>query len=270
MTTPIRYVHGYTVEETRRLGEQADVLAELLHGGIGYPPGSRVLEIGCGVGAQTVHLINRNPGADIVAVDISAESLSLASARVVARHPNASVRWWRADARALPFPAASFDHVFVCFLLEHLPDPLAALRELRRVLRPDGTVTVIEGDHESALFHPRSRQARAVIECLVTLQERDGGDALIGRRLHPLLTSAGYRSISVMPRTVYADRAVPELVHGFIEDTFIAMVESVRRRAITSGLVTSSEWDRGIEDLRRTKRDDGTFHYVFFRATAIR
>jgi cyclopropane fatty-acyl-phospholipid synthase-like methyltransferase len=49
------YVHGYSTDEARRLGDQANTLAELLHAGTSYPPGSRVLEVGCGVGAQTVH-----------------------------------------------------------------------------------------------------------------------------------------------------------------------------------------------------------------------
>ncbi|MEU6235421.1 methyltransferase type 11, partial [Kitasatospora sp. NPDC047058] len=54
-TTDAGYVHGYSTTEAQRLGDQANTLAELLHGGTAYPAGSRVLEAGCGVGAQTVH-----------------------------------------------------------------------------------------------------------------------------------------------------------------------------------------------------------------------
>src|SRR4051794_34692154 len=78
------YVHGYTPAETRRLTDQAQTLADLLHGGTSYAPGSRVLEAGCGVGAQTVQLITRSPGIDLVSVDISEESLTQAKARVAA------------------------------------------------------------------------------------------------------------------------------------------------------------------------------------------
>ncbi|WP_207419866.1 class I SAM-dependent methyltransferase [Roseomonas haemaphysalidis] len=55
----------------------------------------------------------------------------------------------------MPFGDASFDHVFVCFVLEHLADPAAALGELQRVLRPGGSLTVIEGDHGSTLTPPQ-------------------------------------------------------------------------------------------------------------------
>jgi methylase of polypeptide subunit release factors len=74
--TSTTYVHGYTPREAQRLLDQAGTLAELLHHDTAYPPGSRVLEAGCGVGAQTVELARRSPGAEITAVDISSESLA--------------------------------------------------------------------------------------------------------------------------------------------------------------------------------------------------
>ncbi|MEU1666463.1 L-histidine N(alpha)-methyltransferase [Streptomyces sparsogenes] len=264
------YVHGYSRHEARRLGDQADTLAALLHTGTAYPPGSRVLEMGCGVGAQTVHLLASSPGAHLVAADVSADSLDRARARVAAQAPGARVEWRRADVFDLPFAEGSFDHVFVCFLLEHLRDPGLALAGLRRVLRPGGTITVIEGDHGSAFFHPASAYADAAIAAQVRLQSAAGGNALIGRRLQPLLAGAGYRDIVVGPRTVYADRTRPALVEGFTRDTFIAMIESVRADALAAGLTTPADWDRGMADLRRTAEDGGAFHYTFFKAVAVR
>lgn len=208
------------------------------------------------------------PGARIVAVDTCEDSLARAGARVAAHFPGADVEWHRADLFDLPFAEAEFDHVFVCFVLEHLTDPVRALGALRRVLRPGGTVTVIEGDHGSAFFHPDSVHARAVIGCQVRLQARAGGNALLGRELQPLLRGAGYEDVVVRPRTVYADRTRPALAEGFTRDTFIAMIESVRGDALAAGLATPADWDRGIADLRRTA-DEGTFHYTFFKALAV-
>ncbi|MFJ2257576.1 class I SAM-dependent methyltransferase [Streptomyces sp. NPDC087844] len=87
LATFIDYVHGYSAHESRRLGDQADTLAELLHAGTAYPPGSEVLEVGCGVGAQTVHLVAASPAARFTAVDVSAASLAAARTRVTADHP---------------------------------------------------------------------------------------------------------------------------------------------------------------------------------------
>ncbi|MEC3982371.1 methyltransferase domain-containing protein [Amycolatopsis sp. H20-H5] len=265
MDTVSTYVHGYSEVEARRLGDQADTLAELLHAGTAYSAGSRVLEVGCGVGAQTPHLLAASPGADLVAVDISEDSLAQARARV----NDPRVQWHRADLFALPFAEASFDHLFVCFVLEHLPDPEKALLRLGKLLRPGGTITVIEGDHGSAFFHPRSDFAQAAIDCLIRVQAAADGDALIGRRLQPLLTGAGYRDVVARPRTVYADPTRPDLAEGFTRRTFTAMVDAVRDDALAAGLITRADWDRGIADLRRVA-DEGTFHYVFFKAQAVR
>ncbi|MEU9041736.1 MULTISPECIES: methyltransferase domain-containing protein [unclassified Kitasatospora] len=263
------YVHGYSDAEAQRLGDQADTLAELLHAGTAYPAGSRVLEAGCGVGAQTVHLLAAGPGALLTAMDLSAESLAQARARVAAQMPDAKVTWHHGDLHRMPFPDGAFDHVFLCFVLEHLPDPADGLAALRRVLRPGGTITVIEGDHGSAFFHPQSPAAGRTIDHLVRLQAEAGGDGLIGRRLYPLLTAAGFTEVTVRPRTVYADGGRPALVEGFTLRTFVAMVEAVRAEALAAGLATAEDFDRGIAELRRAAEPGGTFHYTFFKAVAV-
>lgn len=263
------YVHGYHERESARLQDQAATLVELLHSDTTYPAGSRVLEAGCGVGAQTVTLARRSPGAWITAVDIAAASLAEASARVQAEAIT-NVQFRRADIFALPFEPASFDHVFVCFVLEHLSRPLEALRVLQAVLRPGGTITVIEGDHGSAYFHPDSEMAREVIRCQVELQRRAGGNAMVGRELYPLLRRAGYASVRVSPRLVYADASRPGLVDGFTRRTFTAMIEGVRDAAVRAGLMAGPAFDEGIRDLHRTAEADGVFCYTFFKATAQR
>ncbi len=269
------YVHGYTTREDQRLVDQANALVELLHGGTSYEPGCRVLEAGCGVGAQTVTLTDRSPRAQFVAVDIAPDSLAAARARTRAAERGRTegqrnVVFARADLLKLPFPTASFDHAFVCFVLEHVREREHVLAELRRVLRPGGTLTVIEGDHGSAYFHPESASARRAIQCLVDLQAQAGGDSLVGRSLYPLLVGAGFAEVQVAPRMVYVDASRPDLVEGFTRDTFTAMVEGVRERALASSAMTVDEWERGIADLRRTTGPDGTFCYCFFKAVAIK
>lgn len=263
------YVHGYSASESTRLSDQAATLTDLLHGDTRYPPGSRVLEAGCGVGAQTVILAGNSPLARFTAIDISAESLAQARRRAgEAGFTNVDFR--QADIFALPFPDAAFDHLFVCFVLEHLPNPAEALLALRRAIKPGGTITLIEGDHGSTYFHPESEAARRTIQCLIDLQRGAGGDALIGRRLYPLLAGAGYRDIRVSPRLVYVDASKPALVEGFTRKTFAAMVEGVGPRAIGQGLIDEATWSAGLRALHRTAEADGTFCYTFFKATAAR
>ena len=259
------YVHGYAAQEAARLVDQASTLTELLHCDTAYPAGNLVLEAGCGVGAQTVTLAARSPQATFVSVDISPASLRRAKAQAEEAGLG-NVAFQEADIFSLPFSETHFDHAFVCFVLEHLARPEEALAEVRRVVKPGGTLTVIEGDHGSAYFHPDSEFARRAIQCLVNLQRHAGGDALIGRRLYPLLVQAGVREVRVSPRIVYVDASRPALVEGFIRKTFTAMVEGVGEQAIRQGLIEAESWRKGIRDLHRTAEADGTFCYTFFKA----
>jgi len=263
------YVHGYESREQRRLRDQASSLVELLHSDTAYPAGSSVLEAGCGVGAQTVTLAAQSPGARITSIDVSAASLDEAG-KAVREAGLANVTLQQADIFELPFAPASFDHVFVCFVLEHLARPLDALRALKGVLKPGGSITVIEGDHGSTYFHPHSSHAQRAVQCLVDLQAKAGGNALIGRQLYPLLRQAGFGGVRVSPRMVYVDASRPALVEGFTKNTFTAMVEGIRAPAIESGLMVAADFDRGIADLTRTAQSDGVFCYTFFKAGALR
>ena len=258
------YVHGYRPRESQRLQDQAQTLLELLHADTRYPAGSRVLEAGCGVGAQTLALARGSPHAQITSVDVSCESLARARQAIEAAGVK-NVTFREADILALPFAPRSFDHVFVCFVLEHLPASALALERLVDLLAPGGSLTVIEGDHGSTLFHPDSRAARESIDCLVELQGRAGGDALIGRRLYPLLAAAGLETICVEPRIVYVDSSRPAWVDGFTNKTFIAMVEGVRENALAAGIIAAERFDAGVRDLRRTTGADGVFCYTFFK-----
>jgi ubiquinone/menaquinone biosynthesis C-methylase UbiE len=262
------YVHGYHSRENIRLQDQATTLVELLHFDTAYPAGSRVLEAGCGVGAQTVHLAGNSPDALITAIDISKDSIAEAKEKVETAGLR-NVQFQQADIFALPFEPQFFDHVFVCFVLEHLPRPIEALKILKNLLMDQGTITVIEGDHGSAYFYPDSEAARKAIQCQVELQRRAGGNAMIGRELYPLLKQAGFESIQVSPRMVYVDSSRPQLVEGFTKNTFTAMIEGVRDAALAAGIVEQTVFDKGIQDLHRTTEADGVFCYTFFKAVAL-
>jgi ubiquinone/menaquinone biosynthesis C-methylase UbiE len=266
MTTA--YVHGYDPRENRRLQDQASTLVELLHWDTAYPEGSSVLEAGCGVGAQTVTLASNSPKARITSIDVSEGSLAEARKAVRAAGIE-NVTFQHADIFHLPYPPGSFDHVFVCFVLEHLARPVEALKALKSALKPGGTMTVIEGDHGSTYFYPDSEYARRTVNCQVELQARAKGNALIGRALYPLLTQAGFGGIHVSPRMVYVDSSKPKLVEGFTKKTFTAMIEGVRRPSIESGLMSAEDFDKGVADLYRTAEADGVFCYTFFKAVAV-
>lgn len=261
------YVHGYKGRENERLQDQAEALTELLHNDTSYPAGSVVLEVGCGVGAQTLILAWHSPNARFISIDISAESIAEAKRRTDAAGLT-NVTFQQADIFSLPYEAESFDHIFVCFVLEHLSRPREALAILKRLLRREGTITVIEGDHGSTFFYPDNVPAHSAIESLIKMQEQAGGNALVGRQLYPLMVEVGFGGVHVSPRMVYVDGSRPELADAFTRKTFTAMIEGVREAAITAGLVEPKPFDAGVKALYRAAEPDGVFCYTFFKAVA--
>jgi ubiquinone/menaquinone biosynthesis C-methylase UbiE len=263
------YVHGYSGRESKRLHDQAETLDELLHYDSVFAANSKILEAGCGVGSQTKIIAPKNPSCHFTSIDISGTSVKKAKNNIQSLNIK-NVEFQIGDIFDLKFKTESFDHIFICFVLEHLSNPVQALLNLKKVLRKGGTITVIEGDHGSAYFYPNSDAAQKAINCQVQLQALHGGNALIGREIYPLLYQAGFKDCTVSPRMVYVDSSKPFLVEGFTKNTFTAMIEGVEKDALENSLISKKEWDQGIKDLYRTSEDDGVFCYTFFKGKAVK
>jgi SAM-dependent methyltransferase len=264
------YVHGYTTRETRRLLEQSLILEDLLHAGTRFQSGEKVLEAGCGVGAQTRILARRNPEAAFECVDISRESIE--QARGVARQENLNnVSFKQADIFTLPFQPASFDHIFVCFVLEHLPNPGSALRIFKEILKPGGSITLIEGDHGSGFWTPETELSRKAWKGLIDSQIALGHDPNIGRQVYPLLRNAGFQISDVSPRWVYADQSKPVLLDGVINQIIAPMVYSAEQQVLDSAFMQGVEWKKGLDDISEVARHpEGTFFYTWFKGVGIK
>ena len=258
------YVHGYSDREALRLNDQADTLDDITHNDTIFPKDSIVLEAGCGVGAQTKIIAAKNPDSNYISVDISEDSIGEAR-QLIKSLDIKNVEFRQADLYGLPFEDGVFDSVIVCLVLEHLHHPKQALTELNRVLKKGGTMIAIEGDHGSTFFYPDSKSAHSAIDCQVRLQRQNGGNSNIGRELYPLLKSIGLSDILVSPRMVYVDSSRPQLVEGFIKNTFTAMIEGVGDKAVRQGIIDKLTFEKGIKDLYRTAEPDGVFSYTFFK-----
>lgn len=262
-------VHGLSARTNARLFDEADTLSGILHGDTVYPAGSQVLEAGCGGGAQTLVLARNNPGVHFTAIDISQSSIDAAAAQA-RREKLKNVTFQSADIFSLPFKAETFDHAFVCFVLEHVKQPVEALLRLKKVLKKEGTLSVIEGDHGSIFFYPESRAALQAIQCLIHVQARLGGNSFIGRQLYPLLKNAGFRNPAISPRMVYVDASRPQLREEFIRHTFLAMMEGIREQALAMNLINEERWEQGMRDLQAATASDGVFCYTFFKGVAVK
>jgi len=120
-------------------------------------PGMRLLDAGCGPGSVTMELAALVAPGEVVGVDSDAAILARATALLAERRFNGlPVRFERGDIYSLPYPDASFDAVWSQFVFCHLREPVTAMREIRRVLRPGGVFGVMDPDHTLVLFEPES------------------------------------------------------------------------------------------------------------------
>ena len=150
-------------------------------------PGMALLDAGCGPGSITAGLARSVAPGECVGIDASAEVVDAARERAVTGGVT-NLRFEAADVTKLPFDDATFDAVFAHALLQHLPWPLDALTELRRVLKPGGVIGLADADLDGALIAPESE----ALTRWADITRRMRQNPHVGRNLRGLLHNAGF------------------------------------------------------------------------------
>ena len=184
-----RYTLGYSPPEQERLARRTAAKASFLLPHL--QPGMRLLDCGCGPGSITVGLAQVVAPGIAVGVDLEARQI-VAARRLAADAGRANARFLVADAYALPFPDHAFDAAFAHTLLFHLSDPLPALREMRRVLRPGGVVGVRDPDYGAELWAPTTPLLEEARALLLRVAAHDGARPDGARHYRRVLLDAGF------------------------------------------------------------------------------
>lgn len=159
-------------------------------------PGMRALDIGCGPGSITVGLAAAVAPGEVIGIDV--EPGQVARARAMAQQRSVeNVRFEVASGDHLPFPNGYFDAAFEHTVLEHVANPLAVVREMRRVLKPGGGIGLADGDWGTHALAPALPLVVAGFDLYEQLWRSNGGDPSVGRRQRALLREAGFPRATV-------------------------------------------------------------------------
>jgi ubiquinone/menaquinone biosynthesis C-methylase UbiE len=189
------YTHGHAPATVRQHGRRtAEEAAAFLLPAL--QPGMRLLDVGCGPGSITRGLAERLAPGQVVGLDLSAQTLAAAREDAAARGL-ANLQYEQGSVYELPFPDGSFDVVFAHQVLQHLREPGAALRQMRRVLRPGGLVAVREVDWGTAAYWPADPWIDRFVEVHLKTWYRNGGEPRIGRQLRALFNAADVADLQI-------------------------------------------------------------------------
>ncbi len=156
--------------------------------------GATVLDCGCGPGTMTLGIAAAIGSGTVTGIDLSELQIQTAKGNAVDRRVT-NVAFQQASCYSLPFIEGTFDCAFSHALMEHLAEPVKALRELRRVLKPGGYVGVCSPDFGGTLTAPPSGALAAAISAYASIQKKNGGDLLIGHRLGAYVCEAGFTGV---------------------------------------------------------------------------
>ncbi|MDX3398292.1 MULTISPECIES: methyltransferase domain-containing protein [Streptomyces] len=193
------YTHGHHESVLRsHTWRTAENSAAYLLGSL--RPHMRILDIGCGPGTITADLAERVPDGHVTGVDRSPEIVERARATAAARGLE-NTGFAVADVHALDYPDDTFCVVHAHQVLQHVGDPVRALREMRRVARPGGFIAVRDSDYGAMTWYPASSGMDDWLDLYHRVARANGGEPDAGRRLKAWALEAGFTDITATSAT---------------------------------------------------------------------
>jgi len=263
------YLHGFTPEEQDRLYRQARFVEHRVHDRLPFWRSRNLLEIGCGVGAQTEILLRHFPELHITGVDASEANLKVAAERLE-QVPWAKGRFSlrHADAGCLPDAEDTYDSAFLCWVLEHVADPALVLSEARRVLRPGSPIACTEVQNATFFLQPYSPHTLAYWTAFNDHQLELGGDPFVGAKLGNLLQRVGFTDIQIKVKTIHLDNRAPGERAEFLA-YWTDLLLSGASGLLDAGQVSIETVEGMKSELALVGRDpDAVFFYSFVQARA--
>lgn len=262
------YLHGFSSVEQERLRRQARFAEHTIYQNVNFSETKKVLEVGCGVGAQSEILLRRFPDIHLTGVDLSDKQLAAAS-ESLSKLSYAKNRFdlHQMNAENLSF-AEKFDGAFLCFVLEHVPDPRRVLSEIRRVLQPGGILYVTEVLNSSFFLEPYSPHVLKYWMAFNDYQYDQKGDPFMGAKLGNLLMQIGFRNIETEVKTWFLDNRHPQKRKEMIE-FWSELLLSASDQLVAANYVTTEIVEGMKKEMAAVANDpNAVFFFSFIQAKA--
>jgi SAM-dependent methyltransferase len=250
VTTP-KYTHGHaeSVLRSHRWRTAENSAAYLLPH---LRPGTRLLDIGAGPGTITADLAALVAPGRVTALEANADALQLSRDELGRRGIEAE--FVVGDVHALDLPDESFDVVHAHQVLQHVADPVQALREMRRVCRPGGVVAARDSDYRAFAWHPQHAELDRWMELYQVAARANGGEPDAGRRLHAWARAAGFDQVTATASTwCFADADDRAYWGGMWSDRILT--SALADQLLSEGRATRAELE-GISAAWRAWADD--------------
>lgn len=232
----------FPTEESERLRQQALLTLETDRAYINrlnIGPSDRVLDLGCGTGIYTMLISELLHPLETIGVDIN--GILILARKLSAAKEARNVTFTKGNAMCLKFGDNHFQTVFSRLLLHHVDDPLKVMREVRRVLRPNGQALVIDTDG-TFINSPESPAFTRMFSAYETLVAKKGGNRKIGLQVGDLLKSAGFADIEVSKELFDFDR------REFME-VVLPIFPNNKEEMITAGIIPEADYDHYMAEL---------------------
>lgn len=262
-----QYIHGYDEVEQERLKTQNSILSKYIYERCPFGNNQRIIEVGCGVGAQMDYVYHNYHPAQLTGIDISDEQIE--QAKVNLSHLD-STKYSLINQSIEDYnPTQHYDALLMVWVLEHVSNPEVLLKQSLNHLRSGAEVFITEVNHQSIKIGNASDKFYELWNASIEYQTKLGGDATIGNKLDGIFQRTHQlKEINVSPYLMQFDQSQCEQ-RDVMLNYIIELVQSAALPMIADKYITEYLWVDVRSELESlVGKEDSSFSYAFIQGMA--